>query len=105
MFSHTPPCANAQSSGNIHDRVTNREELSSSQRLSEEVGEIIGCPYEGHSDFMRLYCFTDKKVSPLDVLDTRMVLRIVRQILSCAVICSQRYSLIIRLHTELGDKA
>eukprot|EP00965_Chrysotila_dentata_P037325 1241896-Pleurochrysis_carterae.AAC.1 len=42
------------SAGAVHDNVSQREESTKRQRLSEEIRHIFGAPHEGHGCFVGL---------------------------------------------------
>ena len=54
---------------------------------------------------MRLNSLPDEEMSPLNVLHPWVMLRVVGQILRCAIVSGQGDWLLIRLETEFGRKA
>ena len=48
---------------NIHDPITQLEELVTLQGLGEEVSEVVDCLYERHTDFLVLDRLTHKEVA------------------------------------------
>ena len=78
--SNTPPCSEHQygvGSRHAHDAIAKSSELRGSQRLREEVRQIIRRAHEGHDDAAILHQFTNEEVAAIDVLRALMMLRII----------------------------
>ena len=77
-----------------HDHVTKREEGRSSERLREEVREIIRRAHKGDHDPMVLDALPNEEVSALDVLSPLMVLGVIGQVAGPCVIHAQGHRLV-----------
>ena len=83
----TPPRALGR--GHIHDAITHGTEYASGLDLRKEVRNIVGRVYVGDLDLKILYEFSHKEMSTLDVLDTLVMLGVVREVASSLVIDAQ----------------
>ena len=66
------------SSGHIHDSVAKPKEDLGGQRLREEISHVMLRANKRHANLVRLHLLTHEKVSSLDMLNARMVLRVIR---------------------------
>ena len=61
----------------IHDGVTQREELRSGESLGKEVGEVVRRGNKWYPESVVLHALAHKEVTSFDVLHAGVVLRVV----------------------------
>jgi hypothetical protein len=70
----------------IHDLIPNMKELSASQMLGKEVGNIFMSRNKGDADLHVLDAFANEVMPTLDMLDTTMMLGVISDIASSRVV-------------------
>ena len=88
---NTPPCEAL--TGRLrriaHDPIAEGHERSGSQRLREEVSQVVSGLNKGHCDFHVFYAFPDKEMAPIYVLGPFVMLRVIGQIVGGLIVCGQ----------------
>ena len=77
----------------VHNLVPHVEEVLTHEGLREEVSDVVGCRHERNSNFALFDTFPNKEVTPLDMLNPRVMFRVVGQVDRRLVVKLQRWSI------------
>ena len=62
----------------VHDFISQLEEMFSRQRLGEEVRDVVSCGYEWNANLAVLNALSEEEMTPFDVFHPGIVFRVLR---------------------------
>ena len=102
----TPPRARNRAftlASDVHYDVAEREKQTRRQGLCEKIRKIVFTPHVGDRELEIFHFFTYEEVATMDVLGTRVMLRVVRQVDGRLVVEMQR-GRVARVFAELFEE-